>query len=302
MASSQVRFGFLFILLLVLLRVSIGWHFFKEGAKKIDSGNFTSKPFLQQAKGPLAEYFHSQIPDYRGEQRLDKNAIIGRWKDYHEQVVSRVGFTDGQKATAAKVLAKHQRILNNFFAQSGDDINTYKAEWKRLDEARQAPAHKLDYEADRINDKQAELWNSPNKWYAELKGLDQAYQADMLSLASSKQNVNRAKPLKDLSASRIDVFVTCLTFGVGVLLVLGLFTRFAALAGAGFLASVMTTQPFWVRGANLEYAYYQIVELIAMLLLAATAAGRFAGLDYFVHAMRMRCCPPNKGISDELDN
>lgn len=301
MASSHVRFGFLFILLLVLLRVSIGWHFFKEGAKKIESGDFTSKYFLQQAKGPLAGFFHSRIPDHRGEQRLDKNAIIGRWQDYNAQVANRLGFNEDQKKQAAAVLKKHQKALNNYFALWGTDISTYMAEWERLDKARRAPAHTLDYESDRINYKQAELWNTPNQWYADLKMLDEVYQADILSLASSEQNVNRVKPLPDLSVSWVDSFVTYLTLGVGVLLILGLFTRFAALAGAGFLASVLATQPFWVKGADLTYSYYQFVELIAMLLLAVAAAGRFAGLDYFVHAMRMRCCPPNKGISDELE-
>ena len=78
MAGSQVRFGFLFILLLVLLRVSIGWHFFKEGTKKIHSADFTAKYFLQEAKGPLAPLFFSQIPDHRGEQRLNRDAINAR--------------------------------------------------------------------------------------------------------------------------------------------------------------------------------------------------------------------------------
>ena len=64
-------------------------------------------------------------------------------------------------------------------------------EWKRLDEARRAPARTLDYEAARINDKQAELWNTPNEWYADLNGLDVVYQADMLSLASRRP---RRKP------------------------------------------------------------------------------------------------------------
>lgn len=265
-------------------------------------GEFSSKGFLQQAKGPLVGYFHSQIPDYRGEQRLDKNVIIGRWNDFNTQAESRLGFTEDQKKKASAVLKKHQGALDNYLAHFAEDINTYRAEWKRLDEARRAPAHTLDYEADRINAKQAELWNTPNEWYADLKGLDDAFQADVLSLASADQNVNRVKPLRDLSASWVDTFVTYLIFGVGVLLILGLFTRCAALAGAGFLASVLATQPFWVRGAVLDYSYYQVVELIAMLLLAAAAAGRFAGLDYFVHAMRMRCCPPKKGISDELNS
>ncbi len=301
MAGSQVRFGFLFILLLVLLRVSIGWHFFKEGAKKIHSEDFTAKYFLQQAKGPLATFFYAQIPDYRGEQRLDRNAIVKRWKDYNAEIVSRLQFNEDQQKRAAAVLQKHQNALNNYFARWGGDISTYLAEWDRLDEARRAPTSGLDYEADRINAKQAELWSTPTKWYADLRALDKAFQADVLALASGDENGNRVKPLRDLSASWIDPFMTYMIFSVGVLLILGLFTRLASLVGAGFLASVLATQPFWVKGSELSYSYYQFVELMALLLLAAAAAGRFAGLDYFVHAMRMRCCPPKQEMGDELN-
>ena len=41
---------------LLLLRLGIGWHFFKEGAKKFQGESFTSVYFLQTAKGPLADF------------------------------------------------------------------------------------------------------------------------------------------------------------------------------------------------------------------------------------------------------
>ena len=61
---------------------------------------------------------------------------------------------------------------------------------------------------------------------------------------------------------------------------LGFLTPVAALVGAGFLLTVMMTQPFWVAGANLDYAPYQIVEFIGLLFLAVVGAGQFAGLDF----------------------
>ena len=39
---------------LVALRLSIGWHFYKEGEKKWVDPDFTAAPFLVQATGPLA--------------------------------------------------------------------------------------------------------------------------------------------------------------------------------------------------------------------------------------------------------
>ena len=44
--------------------------------------------------------------------------------------------------------------------------------------------------------------------------------------------------------------VTYWVLGVGVLLILGLFTRCASIAGALFLLSVVATQPPWVAGCR----------------------------------------------------
>ena len=80
--------------------------------------------------------------------------------------------------------------------------------------------------------------------------------------------------------------------GVGVLLILGLFTRLASVAGMLFLGSVMATQPPWVYGANSQYVYYQMVEVLALFVLFVFAAGRFGGLDYLIYGLYRRCCGP----------
>ena len=66
---------------------------------------------------------------------------------------------------------------------------------------------------------------------------------------------------------------------VGVLLIIGLFTRFASLAAALFLVSVIMTQPPWIPGTQPTYFYF--IELFALLVIFATCAGRLGGLDYF---------------------
>ena len=88
----------------------------------------------------------------------------------------------------------------------------------------------------------------------------------------------------------MNLAVTGLTIGVGLCLLVGLFTRLAAVVGALFLLSVMATQPPWVPGAETTYFYYQLVEFAAMMLLAAAAAGRVAGLDFILHGLWSKCC------------
>jgi len=62
---------------------------------------------------------------------------------------------------------------------------------------------------------------------------------------------------KEKNLERINVAVTCLTLGVGICLLAGFCTRFASLAGATFLLSIMVTQPPWALGARTEFFYYQ---------------------------------------------
>ena len=54
----------------MLLRVAVGYHFYKEGTAKLKSGTFTSKYFLSAAKGPLAHYFKGMLEDPDGMEQL----------------------------------------------------------------------------------------------------------------------------------------------------------------------------------------------------------------------------------------
>jgi len=78
---------------------------------------------------------------------------------------------------------------------------------------------------------------------------------------------------------------------------LGLFTRFWAIVGSGFLLSVISSQwPGWPGAAP---TYYQAVELFALLVLCATAAGRYAGLDFFIHLRIRKAGASGKQGSDQ---
>jgi uncharacterized membrane protein YphA (DoxX/SURF4 family) len=98
----------------------------------------------------------------------------------------------------------------------------------------------------------------------------------------------------DVKLHRMNVAVTGLIIGIGVCLVLGLFTRLASLAGILFLGAVMATQPPWVEGANTTVFYYQLVEIAGLVVLFASAAGRWAGLDFFIRAALGKCCGRGK--------
>jgi thiosulfate dehydrogenase (quinone) large subunit len=82
---------------------------------------------------------------------------------------------------------------------------------------------------------------------------------------------------------------------VGVLLILGLFTRLASLAGIGFILLFYLCNPPFVGyfySIPTEGSYLivnkNLVELSALVVILLTGSGRFAGLDRILHGMFAR--------------
>ena len=127
------------------------------------------------------------------------------------------------------------------------------------------------------------------KWKGEVSALWDSLETQINAMAVSKQ-VRETGPLplhrpfaqKNSKHALVNKIIPWFDITVGVLLLLGLFTRWASLAAAIFLLSVCLTQPFWIPGA--APTYYQAIEMVACLVLFAVHAGRFGGLDYFFSA------------------
>ncbi len=79
---------------------------------------------------------------------------------------------------------------------------------------------------------------------------------------------------------------------VGVLLILGLFTRLASLAGIGFILLFYLCNPpfvgyFYSIPAEGSYLVINknLVEIAALAVILLTGSGRFAGIDRIVHGL-----------------
>ena len=86
---------------------------------------------------------------------------------------------------------------------------------------------------------------------------------------------------------------------VGVLLILGLFTRLASLGGIGFIVLFYLCNPpfvgyFYSIPAEGSYLIVNknLVELCALVVVLVTGSGRFAGLDRIVHGLVGRRLAP----------
>lgn len=79
-------------LLLVLLRVAIGWQFLYEGLWKLGTRQ-TSRPwsaegYLANARGPFREKFRAMVDDPDGLARLDYDTVSARWDDWKQRFVA----------------------------------------------------------------------------------------------------------------------------------------------------------------------------------------------------------------------
>ncbi|EAQ77620.1 TQO small subunit DoxD [Blastopirellula marina] len=278
------------IVIIVALRLVIGWHFFMEGSKKIKSGDFSSAGFLRNAKGPLAGYFRNLNNDPDGKLRLDRDRVLQYWNFYRDQADTQFGLDAAGKKKTQKTYSIYVNRIDSYMADKREEMDEYFLEVERLAKARSKPeSSDLQYEQERLAKKDSELFGKMNGWTKDVKKMQDEYVED-LNRIGRMAGATSTFSVRDPNQMPIDVVVTYVVFGSGVLLVLGLFTRIAALAAAGFLLQVMAAQ--WPGAIGAEPVYYQSVEFVSLLLLAAVGAGRFAGLDFILGAMFRRCCAP----------
>ncbi len=91
--------------MIVVLRLTIGWHFFYEGLHKFDERHgFSAKGFLGQAKGPVADLYYMMLPDLDSLKRLEITP-----KDKADATVFK---NNGAGLTEAELKAEERKIAN----------------------------------------------------------------------------------------------------------------------------------------------------------------------------------------------
>jgi len=282
--------------ILVVLRCVTGWHFFMEGSKKVQSGDFSSAGFLRNAKGPFADNFRGMAFDLYGTHRLDKQVIKERAAGYRDWAADKFG--DDLLGQFQTALDRYKSRIDYYFEENAEDIEKYFNELqvyveKREDESYRGVPH---YE-ERLAEKDQELYKDLSKWTSDIATFEADYIDDLNTIGQSATQTDARVNQVNPNQGPVDLIVTWVLFICGILLILGLFTRLAAVGVAGFLLQVMLAQWPFAYGADLTYVYYQSVEFVALLLIAAIGAGRFAGLDYILWNSFSKCC--SRGASNK---
>lgn len=307
---SRFSFGIATVVMLVLLRLTIGWHFFSEGVKHYADPHWTAEPVLRAAKGPLAPLYRSYVSDFHGFDELLhgpaeqsdthavqswSDAIQSDWDARLGQFVQHFDFNEDQQRQGIEILHRYQAHVRDWTTANKEALATHVHEWQRKETTREKPTGELPFERKRIADKQAQLTAEAAGWRAELGGIERDYENALDALATDEQHLRGPAPQLAGPIARVDAVMTYVILAVGLLLLLGLFTRTACVTGAVFLASVVMMQPFWISDAVPTFNQY--VEMFALLTLATTHVGRWAGLDFFL-AQLIHGSSSTKGKSD----
>jgi uncharacterized membrane protein YphA (DoxX/SURF4 family) len=256
----------LVVVSLVALRLGCGWLFYREGSKKLDSGTFTSQHFLRDARGPLAGAFHGMVPDIYGQSRLNVNETRQNWDYYWQDAATHFDFDDEQKSEALQAFDRAVAQLEFFAAATQEDREKYYLESFHLEDAmRDRTLASVNFRSSWIEKEEKRLDQQLNGWLRQIDAIWDRYEKEINDIAAKgmlevgdKQMSQREyygyyelprAGTAGMSSALADRVLPWFTFLVGVLLVLGLFTRVAALGGAAFLLSVIATQPrfiYWV--------------------------------------------------------
>jgi uncharacterized membrane protein YphA (DoxX/SURF4 family) len=309
---------------LVLLRLSIGWHFLFEAVDKFSTATWSSEPYLREAEGPLAGPYRELAGDpvkdlvmvtydANGKPALPQR-LSAQWDVYLERYIDHYGLDpeqriaartrlDQARARAVKWMTTEKRTvtLPSSLEQKvtaeltvPQRVAQYEAD---LDRARRIEANEQSVtgknaaaDAQTIRKQANGLRNDIRK---ELGLQTKALTASLDELLTAEQRAKGAPspvtrpPLQYWTPlDWSDAVVKWGLLFVGLFLIGGLFTRTACVAAALFLLAFYLPHPPLPglpenprSEGHYLYINKNIIEMLALLALATTRSGRWAGLD-----------------------
>ena len=319
LSSQRFQIGALAVVALVALRLALGFHFLYEGTWKVKHHDeFSAAPFLTQAKGPISPLFYAMIPDINGRERLqietdakgkksiNSDAIAARWNsirqdfvDYYRPAGSADEVVKGDyeklESRAEDVYNDFHKKLKTYFDENLGDIAAYFGSLDRFENDKER-SQTAPFQKQRHWDRMMELRREVDRWIKDVEGQEKAFTNSLYALLNAEQREKGRVPRtwNIFVWDRMDQINFAVTWGltaIGICLMLGFFTPLAALGGAAFMCFVVMTQPAFpgIYPADPPVVGHALlvnkdfVEMVALLVVSATSAGRWGGLDFFLY-------------------
>lgn len=286
--------GLIAATMLVVLRVTIGWHFYSEGVDKRDAGNWSAAPFFANAKGPFAEHFRKMVWDSEGQLRLDAGTTEAILQDYQLKAAAHYGFDDKQNKLAENQLKQAMDQYKWVMETNAADLEEYRLGKERIAKLETDPQERK--MRDGVSSLGGQRATIRREWtqkaapvLKQVSSIWSGFETAIQNIATDEQTASRGrfalvKPrTNNVDTSVVDGLLPYFDMAIGLCLLLGFFTPVAGLAAGVFLFSVFLSQ--YPPSTGPSSSVYQLIESMACLVLASTGAGRFAGLDYFLHLL-----------------
>ncbi len=276
----KFKIGFCAVILIVLLRIAIGWHYFYEGVHKFDpAADFTAKGFLGMAKGPAAPLFYMMVPDLDGVQRLEiatidsietsgtnagkpakkKSFVVyeNAWKAYYAEYSKHYAKTLADRPDLKKqvdeVYLRYLASLHGGAADIESDVNGFKESLKRYEEMKAGQPNDAAFEQQRRWEAMMKYRGEADKWIGMLDGMSQGLESDLARIMNpqmagkSGDIVTRPEmglipnPIMPRQLDVLDLTVSVALTAIGFCMMIGFCNRLACLGGAAFLVNVILT-------------------------------------------------------------
>lgn len=269
--------------LLVLLRLAIGWHLLYEGLYKLNSYDtprpWSASGYLERSEGPLANLFQGLVRETDLQTEFDREAIVQRWMSRLNAYDRHYGFNaDQRETTVGEVNVSVKRLDEEIFdnSQMQRVLEQYK------NDLAASPGLLTSSEQQRM---------TSNGWIVRNKVRELTAQLETQLFGLMVEPEQKAMTRIATGMGRVAMINRIVMWGLifsGGGLLLGLFSRFAAVSGAVMLLMFYLAMPAFpgltaATSGTSHYLYVNnnIIEALALLILAATHSGRWAGLDVF---------------------
>ena len=104
----MTRNSIIAVVLIVILRLAIGWQLLYEGLWKLDTLDtprpWTSAGYLKNSQGPMRNAFRSMAGDPNDLDWLNYDVVAKRWDDWAERFESSYGLSKEQASKLNKLL------------------------------------------------------------------------------------------------------------------------------------------------------------------------------------------------------
>ncbi|MCE9604972.1 MAG: DoxX family protein [Planctomycetia bacterium] len=293
----------------MLLRITIGWHILYEGIWKYQQQDFSADGYLSQASGPFADYFHNKVmKDFEGRKRLSEQWNTDEMDRYQDRFAVQMKLEGDAKSLADRALAARKDNVKSFLNDPSNKklFADYFQEWDKLNQKKA----EVDARDGGVVFERKRLWEAEQKLRADgrpwLKWIDDQHDglhADLQRTLPLDDREKQMVPTIKEVFTDTDKFVTYANIAIGACLIVGLFSRLAALGGGIFLAAIVAAKWQWpgyyapdphpAQGHTM-FVTKEFVEMMACFALATLPTGRWGGFDYFVHNLCVRPFLRNK--------